>query len=387
MTILFWTKNGWLFLTRSLRTTAALFFMVFASVTLLIFLSAVAAGINDAMIRNSVSLFSGHISGFNLSDQIRTETLLVKGVSNVLKRIPERCLLQLNSHYDMITVFTVDPSKEIQSSYLYEKTVEGRFPANNQNDIFISRLTAENLTAKTGDPIHLKGETNGENQTLTVCGLFDTGIEKFDRSYALASGNGKITETKNWHAAIFLNNGVTPDAVMAIYQEKGLPQGLFKSWENLMPDLSQLISLNVVAMNLVTFLVFSVVSIGISCAFAIFILKNLKEYGIMKSMGVTSFETCLLINMEVLILNIFAALTGMVAGSALVFFSASSGIDLSGFTSHNPYFVVSGVIFPRLTGEALLLPPFLAILFGILASIWPTLIVIRKKTAEILRIV
>ena len=47
-----------------------------------------------------------------------------------------------------------------------------------------------------------------------------------------------------------------------------------------MPDLSQLIDLNHVAMNLVTLIVFGMVSIVISCAFAVFILKTLGNTGL-----------------------------------------------------------------------------------------------------------
>lgn len=62
----FWTRTAFLFLLRSGRSTAVLSLMVVTAVSTLIFLSALAVGINDAMVRNSVSLYSGHISGFGL---------------------------------------------------------------------------------------------------------------------------------------------------------------------------------------------------------------------------------------------------------------------------------------------------------------------------------
>ena len=66
-----------------------------------------------------------------------------------------------------------------------------------------------------------------------------------------------------------------------------------------MPDLRQLIDLNYVSMSMVTVLVFGVVSLGIACAFVIFIMKHLREYGIMKAMGVTAGEMMRLIIMEI----------------------------------------------------------------------------------------
>jgi ABC-type lipoprotein release transport system permease subunit len=152
-----------------------------------------------------------------------------------------------------------------------------------------------------------------------------------------------------------------------------------------MPDLKQLIDLNYVSMSLVTILVFGVVSIGIACAFAIFIMRNLREYGIMKAMGVTPLETMGLIFLEVVLMNTVASLAGMLGGAATVVAVAGTGIDLGAFTSHNPYFAVSGIIYPRLTAYALFTPPGLAFVFSLLAAVWPAVIVIRKQTAAIIR--
>ena len=85
--ILFWWKIAFLFLFRSLRATGILSLMLLTAVAALIFLSALAVGVNDAMIRNSVSLYSGHITGFNIPDDIRKEALKVPGVAAVLKRM------------------------------------------------------------------------------------------------------------------------------------------------------------------------------------------------------------------------------------------------------------------------------------------------------------
>ena len=154
-----------------------------------------------------------------------------------------------------------------------------------------------------------------------------------------------------------------------------------------MPDLVQLIDLNYLSMSIVMVLVFGVVSVGIACAFVIFILKNIREYGIMKAMGVTSREMTLLILSEVVLMNLVACGVGILAGVLAVSLVGQSGIDLSGFTSHNRYFAVSGLIFPRLTFYSLIAPPALAIFFSMLSAVWPTVLVTRKKAADILRIV
>ena len=105
----------------------------------------------------------------------------------------------------------------------------------------------------------------------------------------------------------------------------------------------------------------------------------------MKSMGVTPGEVGYLIMIEIFIINIIASLAGVIIGLAAVAVASRTGIDLTSFTSHNRYFAVSGVIFPRLTFYSLVLPPLLAMVFSLLSGIWPALLVSRKKAVQILR--
>ena len=188
----------------------------------------------------------------------------------------------------------------------------------------------------------------------------------------------------SWSANIFLDDGIDPKSVIAEYNKK-FPSITFMSWKQLMPDLLQLIDLNYLSMNIVMLLVFAVVSIGIACAFAIFIMKNMREYGIIKSMGVTPGEVGFLIMAEIFFINIAASITGVLIGLLAVYFVGKTGIDLTSFTSHNRYFTVSGVIYPRLTFYSLALPPGIAMVFSMIAGIWPALLVSRKKAVQILR--
>ena len=83
----FWARIALRFLVRSGRSTVPLSLMVITAVAALVFLSALAVGVNDAMLRNTVGLFSGHIDGYGLDASVRPADLAVPGVKGVLKRI------------------------------------------------------------------------------------------------------------------------------------------------------------------------------------------------------------------------------------------------------------------------------------------------------------
>ena len=106
------------------------------------------------------------------------------------------------------------------------------------------------------------------------------------------------------------------------------------------------------------------------------------------AMGVTAGETALLIVSNVALMNLAACGAGLLAGAGAVLAVAQlGGLDISAFTSHNRYFAVSGIIYPRLTAFSLWAPPAVSLVFGLLAAVWPAALVARKRAADILRMV
>lgn len=384
----FWAKIALLFLLRSGRATAALSLMILTAVSALIFLSALAVGINDAMVRNAVRLYSGHISGFALPASMKRENLVLEGVADVLRRVSTRGMLSHDDRVEMITMIGINPYKEWNNTAIWAKIVEGRYLQSGERAIFLSQPLAERLRVQVGDTVGFRPGSKIDRIHLHVSGIYKTGIDRLDRGIAFCPEEVIPVETDTWSAAVFLKGGVDLESIMVEYRRQLPESNHFKSWGDLMPDLRQLIDLEYLSMGIVTVLVFGVVSMGIACAFVIFILKNLREYGIMRATGVTSREMTLLIVIEVTLMNLIASGIGILVGILSVFLVDSiGGIDLTAFTSHNRYFAVSGVIHPRLTAYSLFFPPALSFLFSLASSVWPALLVARKKPAEVLRIV
>lgn len=386
MRLRFILKLSCLHLGRSWRATTVLSVLVILAVAALVFLASLAIGTNDAMIQNSIGLFSGHISGGNIPTRSDTGLLAVPGVKNVLVRRQQRFLLWTEDIFEPVLLMAVNPEQEKQSTALWKKTVAGRYLNPDENAIYLNQETAARLHLAVGGEVHLGPSPGKTLKTLKVVGIYRTGISQLDHNLAFCpdeafpSSGGLVT------TATFLEQGSSPDEIVKYYS-KVLPSGIFRSWTEFMPDLKQLIDLNFVCMAIVTILVFFLVSVGISCTFLIFTLKDLREHGIMKTMGVMPADSALFILCQIGILTVCAATIGMIAGASAVLVFSRIGIDLTSLTSHNQYFVVSGVIYPRLTGASLLPPPLLAIVFGFAASIWPSVFIIRKSPAEILRTV
>jgi len=384
----FWAHVALMFLVRSGRATTALAVMVVTAISALIFLSALAVGVNDAMLQNSVGLFSGHITGTGLPADLAPGDLKVPGVSGVLKRVYMPGVLSNGRLDQSLTLCGVDPERESALTALDRKTVEGHYPRSGRSELFISSALADDLGAGTGDALQFTSPAWPESLQLTVSGIYETGIDALDRDIAFCPLGALPAADVPWSAAVFLERGASPRRIVDAYRQKWPGTGRFESWETLMPDLRQLIDLQYFSMGIVIVLVFGVVSVGIACIFIIFILKNLREYGIMKAMGVSAREMTFLIVTKVALMNTLACGAGLVIGVLAVWgVAAAGGIDITGFTSHNRYFAVSGIISPRLTVFSLLAPPAAAVVFGLAAAVWPAALVARRKASDIIRMV
>lgn len=386
--MLFWIKIAALFLIRSKRTSIVLAAMVFIAVSSLIFMASLAVGVNDAMIKNSVGLYSGHISGYDIPGDIEKKDLWAPGIFNVLKRIHFTGFFSHNDKTEMISLIGVEPLQEKKTSAFWKKTIKGRFLENDKNEIFISETTSKRVGALPGDIVYFTGKHSAVPQALIVSGIYKTGIDQFDNGACFCTLNALVERNKNdsWSAALFLKEGADMDLVLGRYkQHPGLKHVKFRTWKQMMPDLEQLISLNYFSMNIVIVMVFIIVSLGITCAFSIFILKSIREYGIMKVMGTTPGETIFLLVCEVCLINFFASAVGLLIGCIAVYWFQWTGVDLTPYTSHNQYFIVSGVVYPRLTPYSLCLPPLSALLFSVPAALWPAVMIIRKNAVDILR--
>ncbi|MEE4242046.1 MAG: FtsX-like permease family protein [Desulfopila sp.] len=382
----FWTKISFNFLIRSGKSTFFLSIMVVSAVAALIFLSALTVGVHDAMLRNTVGLFSGHITGYGLNESITAGQLAEKGIDGVLKRKYISGTLEKDTISRAITLCLINPPHEQSLTALHTKIQQGRYPQSGGREILISRITASELKAEIGTV--LKFQNNPENTTifLTVSGIFNTSIDNFDWGNAFATLDIVTDKNIPWTAAVFISAGTKTGDALSALQEKWKGQATFESWETTMPDLRQLIDLEYISMAIVIVLVFAVVAIGIGCSFIIFIIRNIREYGIMKAMGVTNRELAALIVVKVLIMNAAASGAGMLLGIiAVEFVTMIGGIDISSFTSHNQYFTVSGIILPRLTTFSFFTPPATALIFSLLASLWPAILLAQKRTADILR--
>ena len=183
----FWLRVAVLFLVRSGRVTLVLALMIFTAVTALVFLSALATGVNDAMIRNSLGLYTGHISGENLPPALTPETLRVDGVIGVLRRCAMPGMLSAGRRLVPVTLVAVAPAAEAAMTGVPRKVIDGHYLAPASDQILLSAYLAEQLGVTTGSSLFFVDGRARREEGFTVCGIYRTEVDRLDYGVAFVA--------------------------------------------------------------------------------------------------------------------------------------------------------------------------------------------------------
>ncbi|HOX38077.1 MAG TPA: FtsX-like permease family protein [Candidatus Brocadiia bacterium] len=364
------------------------------AVAALTFLSAIMVGVNDAMIVNSISVHTGQLlvrSDKPLETTARWAEMseFPRGMKAALPRLSAPVMLVVDSKASPVQLTGVVPERERIVSAVPARVVEGAYLAapSAGAEILIGAKTASTLSVKPGDALNIR-LPDGTTRPAKVVGVFRTGIDRFDEGMAyahLGTVRDIATASTTGDVAVFFETG-TPDEEAADIVKPLLREGeRIAPWKALLPELDQLTQLNVVSMTIVILLVVIMVAAGISNTVLVSVMDRHREFGILKAMGVTPSELMTLILLETAMICAGAGLLGSIVGALITCAGARTGIDLGRFTSENPHFVMSGVVYPRLTWQMTAAPIIAVLVAGMIAALWPARLASKRKTADIMR--
>lgn len=369
--------------TRRFGKAAIAFAGVALAIAALVLLEAIMEGVSDTMVRNSVAIHHGDVNATWQGGDLPLEG--VKRLAGVRRVLPRLCLGGVLARGDTqasLMLYAVDPYLEAQETAVPRRIVEGT-QARTPDDLLVGRRLAEQLGARLGDTLEF-WQPNLPSRRFRVCGVFRTGIEVLDGKTAYTR-RGPESAVGSQEIAVFIEPGYDPEAVARALREQLGPGVRVTPWTEALAELVQLIALNHVAMNVVHLLALLVLGFGVSNTVFISVSQRTRELGLLKAMGFTPAGVATLVLTEVLLLVLAAGLCGAVLGCAAVQLWGLHGLDLARWTSENPHFVISGIVYPRLTWRGLLLPGAVALCCGLVAALLPARRAGRLSVIEALR--
>lgn len=297
-----------------------------------------------------------------------------------------------------VAVVGVDPLREARVSVVPHQIVAGEFliggsrPRSRQlPPIVIGLEMATRLRVDLGDKVvlHVPGETG--LGAFRIRGLYRTSSTEFDRSVAYMHRPDALE--------LFAVDGPSEIAIALDDPERGVAvQAWLRSkipgeraevlrWQEREPRLASMLEIAGSTSWIFYSLIFIAMAFGIANALLMAVYERIREFGVLRSLGLNSQRLVLMILLEALLLTIVGAGLGLAIGWPLVAWLSEVGIDMSWFSAALEGWGIGAIIYPRTDAWDLVSPLVLAVVTGVIAAAWPALKAARLRPAEALRAV
>ena len=202
-------------------------------------------------------------------------------------------------------------------------------------EIMISSLTATQLKLQVNDRVMIyfvRPDGSLRPDKLTIAGIFKTGIEEYDRNFAI--GDLKLIQRLNdWEPdeaggyEIFLKDYTHIDKVTEdIYDMDDFPPTWdTQSVRNISPNIFDWLNMQNVTRNVLIGCMIVIAVINLITCLIILVLERIRMIGILKSLGATDWTIQQIFLRHSVIITVTGILIGAAAGLGVLFLQQATG--------------------------------------------------------------
>jgi ABC-type lipoprotein release transport system permease subunit len=402
-------KLAWRNMWRNWRRTGIGLIAIVLGLVLLLLLSAVIQGSDQAIFGNAVKVYGGavqvHAPGYREKanrmpllplenpDSVVQAALAQPTVLAAAQRIQTGGIIANGDESRPIAITAIQPSTEAPVSIQAANVSAGRFLVDGEGDaIFIGRGLAEILNATVGDRVTLLGHGKHETmrqRTVTIIGIYDLGsrdLEKgtvfitLDEAQSLFNLNNQATEV-----AISLAD-VNAEGVVIPALQAALPGYEVDSWQTLKPEISETMATKQVFVSIIGLIVIMIASIGILNLQLMAVFERTREMGVLAALGMKGRQIMALFLVEGTLIGVVGAIIGCLAGVGLVMLIRQmGGIDFSFAADMGEITALMGThLMPSLSAGDVISRGVIVAVIAALASLYPAWQASRKEPADAL---
>lgn len=402
-------KLAWRNMWRNWRRTSIALVAIVLGLMLLLLLSSVIKGSDQAIFGNAVKIYGGavqvHAPGYRAKlnrmpllpledpNAVVQAAMAQPTVIAAAQRIQTGGIIANGDESRPIAITAIQPSVEESVSVQAANVVDGRFLVDGEGDaIFIGRGLAEELGAAVGDRVTLLGHGKYESmrqRTVTIVGVYDLGSRDLetgtvfitlDEAQSLFNLNDQATEVAVSFAAVGDEAAVIPALQAA------LPGYEVDTWQQLKPELSETMATKQVFVNIIGLIVIMIASIGILNLQLMAVFERTREMGVLAALGMKGRQIMTLFLVEGTLIGVVGAVIGCVAGVALVMLIRQAGGIYFGFTSGLGEItaLMGDRLMPYLSVGDVVSRGIIVAIIAAIASLYPAWQASRKEPAEAL---
>ena len=394
---------------RYFRRTLLTMLSISVGLAILLWLQCLIAGRNENMIQKITSTYTGHIQV--LSREYRKNHLPTKfftapahfdlGVpGSFARRVHLPTLISTGEESIPVMFEGIEPQKESEITKLKSSLKTGEYLSDGTDEnctgkeIYIGQSLAELLQVEVGSKIVALAQANDGtlgNELFRVKGIFATGSPDFDKSYVFSQIGciQKMGAIGGIHEIVAHLNDSQDENKAKDHIATLIPEDLEQTtWREALPSVATMITYNEASFRMITFILFTVIVLGVINTLLMNIFERTKEFGVMLALGTSAFQLRALIVFESLFIGVIASAAGIILGVTMVFYHIRRGFDLSPFFGNQTG--TDGFAFDLIIHPIFEIVPFLrlvgiVLIFVTLAGLYPAYRASKLNPIEVMR--
>ncbi len=234
------------------------------------------------------------------------------------------------------TFIGIDVARDREVSRIYENVLEGKWlAAGDDKGVVIGRRLARNLNAKVGDELVVLSQGwdgSMANELYTVRGILKAVTDAVDRSGIFMTEGAYrslMVVDEGAHRIIVRKPDAMPLQAALAAAKQAAPDHDVKTWRELVPTLASMMDSIEGVMYTMYFIVFLAIGIVILNAMLMAVFERIREFGVLKAVGVGPLGVLRLILLEGAIQTGLAIVVGMALAIPGLWFLSEVGIDMS----------------------------------------------------------
>ena len=282
-------------------------------ISILITVMSVMNGFREELI-DSLSGINGDITVFNSTDKEMSKIQLKYPEIEIVKNIQERVITSNNSGIEGLLMKSIS-SKDI---YSIPKISQNLFEVKSNDDewVYIGVELARSLDVQVGDSLQVSipGSTMTilgpvlNSNDLFIKGIFNSGIYDYDKYFIYSNIDQFYSKKKEIIYDLYNAKNINIDDLSSFYYE---------TWEQQNQSLAQALTTEKNVMFVILFFIILISSFTIISNQIFFIKEKFKDIILLKSLGISQFQICILFFVNSFLISLFSIIIGTVLGLLL----------------------------------------------------------------------
>lgn len=281
-----------------------------------------------------------------------------------------------------VEVRALDLDREERVTELHRHVLDGAWlDASAPSGVVIGRKLARSLNVEVGAELVLLGQAadgSTTNDLFVVRGILKNVGERTDRAGLLMveSSYRELFAVPEGHHELVLARGALP-----LEEAKAIASGIavgasVETWREIQPSIARTLDVSGAALGILMSITYLAIAMVILNATLMSVFERIREFGVMKALGVTPTQVGLTVFFEVMLQAVIAAAAALAAGVPLALHLQATGLDLSKLAGSGGTMNVSGIAwdpvwYAMVTPQGVATPIAALFLMVALAAVYP----------------